>query len=70
MLSNWRALHTHIHSAFVFATTGYEASITNFSQITLATDNVFSDGAGTETPTVTGSTTAGYVASLTIGVSV
>jgi protocatechuate 3,4-dioxygenase beta subunit len=54
----------------VFATTGYEASITNLSQISLATDMVFSDGAETETPTVTGNVSDGYAASLTVGVSV
>jgi protocatechuate 3,4-dioxygenase beta subunit len=53
----------------VFATTGYEASITNLSQISLATDMVFSDGADTETPTVTGNVSDGYVAQLTVGVS-
>ena len=53
----------------VFATSGYEASITNLSQITLATDNVFSDGAGSETPTVTGNVSDGYVATLTVGVA-
>jgi hypothetical protein len=31
---------------------------------------VFSDGATLETPVVTGSAAAGYVASLTVGVSV
>jgi protocatechuate 3,4-dioxygenase beta subunit len=53
----------------VFATTGYEASVKTFAQITLASDNVFSDGASSETPSVTGNTTDGYVASLTVGVA-
>jgi protocatechuate 3,4-dioxygenase beta subunit len=48
----------------VFATTGYSQSVTNLGQISLATDMVFSDGATQETPTVTGSTADGYVASL------
>jgi len=52
----------------VYATTGYESSVRNLSQISLATDNVFSDGATTETPTVTGNVNAGYAASLTVGV--
>ncbi len=52
----------------VFATAGYENSVSNLSQISLSTDMVFSDGADSETPTVTGSTTDGYVASLTVGV--
>jgi protocatechuate 3,4-dioxygenase beta subunit len=53
----------------VFATTGYEASVNNYAMISLATDMVFSDGATTETPTVTGNTSDGYVASLTVGIS-
>jgi hypothetical protein len=38
--------------------------VTNLSQVSLVSDMVFSDGATQETPTVTGSTTAGYAASL------
>ena len=53
----------------VFATTGYEASVTSLTQISLATDNVFSDGASSETPTMTGNVSDGYVASLTVGVA-
>ena len=56
--------------AEVFATTGYEESVTNFSQTSLASDNVFSDGASTETPTISGSTSAGYTVALTVGVAV
>jgi hypothetical protein len=40
--------------------------VTNLSQVSLATDMVFSDGATQETPTVTGSTAAGYTASLNV----
>jgi protocatechuate 3,4-dioxygenase beta subunit len=54
--------------AEVYATTGYETSVANLSKITLATDNVFSDGASKETPTVTGNVNAGYAATLTVGV--
>jgi len=50
----------------VYATTGYSQSVTNLSQVSLATDMVFSDGATQETPTVTGSTSAGYVATLNV----
>ena len=53
----------------VFATTGYSASVTNFAQISLATDNVFSDGATLETPTVTGSVSAGFAISLEVGIA-
>jgi len=53
----------------VFATTGYSASVTNFAQISLATDNVFSDGATLETPTVSGSVSAGFAISLEVGIA-
>jgi protocatechuate 3,4-dioxygenase beta subunit len=49
---------------------GYSASVTNLNQVTLATDNVFSDGATLETPTVTGSLADGYVATLAVGIGV
>ncbi len=52
----------------VYATTGYEQSVKNLSQTSLSTDMVFRDGASLETPTVTGSVDAGYVASLTVPV--
>ena len=52
----------------VYATDGYSASVRNMAQTSLATDNVFRDGATLETPTVTGSVSAGYTAELTVGV--
>jgi protocatechuate 3,4-dioxygenase beta subunit len=53
----------------VYATPGYEQSITNLSQITLDSDMVFGDDdAARELATVTGNTTDGYVAVLTIAV--
>ena len=52
----------------VYATTGYAQSISNLSQVSLATDNVFSDGASLELATVTGNVTDGFVASLTVAV--
>ena len=50
--------------------TGYSASVTNFEQISFATDAVFSDGTTTEMSTVTGSVADGYVVSLQVGISV
>jgi protocatechuate 3,4-dioxygenase beta subunit len=55
-------------SAAVYATSGYEASVRNFAQVSLATDMVFSDGAELETPTVSGSVADGYVVALNVGV--
>ena len=52
----------------VYATSGYEASVTNLSQVSLATDNVFSDGSALELATITGSVAAGLTATLTVAV--
>jgi len=52
----------------VFATTGYEASIRNMRQTTLANDNVFRDGVTLQMATVTGSVANGYTATLIAGV--
>jgi len=50
--------------------TGYDASVNTFAQISLASDNVFSDdSAATQLATVTGSNSAGYAATLTVGIS-
>lgn len=43
-------------SKAVYATPGYEASESNLSQVTLASDNVFGDGYDLQLPEVTGST--------------
>jgi protocatechuate 3,4-dioxygenase beta subunit len=52
----------------VYATTGYEQSVTNLSRITLATDMVFSDGSALELATVTGDVASGMTATLTVAV--
>jgi protocatechuate 3,4-dioxygenase beta subunit len=52
----------------VFATDGYSQSVTNMKRVSLDSDNVFSDGATLETPTVTGSVSDGYVISLKVAV--
>jgi len=51
-----------------YATSGYQNSVTNLSQVSLATDNVFSDGAALELATITGSTASGFSASLTVAI--
>ena len=53
----------------VYATTGYSASVRNLSQISFATDNIFSDGYSLQLVTVTGNVTDGYVATLTVAVA-
>jgi protocatechuate 3,4-dioxygenase beta subunit len=55
-------------SAEVYATTGYEQSVENFAQTSLATDNVFSDGYSTQLGTVTGSIGSGLTVQLNVGV--
>ncbi|WP_442907557.1 intradiol ring-cleavage dioxygenase [Kineococcus sp. G2] len=53
----------------VYATSGYEQSVSNLANVTLASDNVFSDDSGaTQVPTVTGDVTSGYALTLTVGV--
>jgi len=53
----------------VFATSGYEASVANLSAISFSSDNVFRDGTELQLANVTGGVEAGYVATLTVGVS-
>ncbi len=50
----------------VYQEAGYSASITNLAGVSLATDNVFSDGASRQLATMTGDVTAGYTATLTV----
>jgi len=52
----------------VFATNGYSQSLKNLAQTPLKSDNVFSDGVSLQTPTMSGSTSAGYVANLLVAV--
>lgn len=55
----------------VYATAGYEQSVTNLGELTLATDNVFGDdSAALQLATVTGDTTSGYTVALTAAVDV
>ena len=44
----------------VYATTGYEQSVSNLSRVSLASDNVFSDGYDLQMPTVKGEPSSGY----------
>jgi protocatechuate 3,4-dioxygenase beta subunit len=53
----------------VYATSGYEQSVSNLSRVSLSTDMVFSDGVVNETPSMTGNASSGYVSSLVVGVT-
>jgi protocatechuate 3,4-dioxygenase beta subunit len=44
----------------VYATSGYEQSLSNMSRVSLKTDNVFRDGYDLQVPTVTGDPSNGY----------
>ena len=53
----------------VFADSRYSQSVRNYSQVSLATDNVFSDDRGaSQLPTISGDNSSGYIASLVVGV--
>jgi len=53
----------------VYATSGYEQSVSNLSQTSLTSDNVFSDDGGIhQLATMSGDAAGGYTAALTIGV--
>jgi protocatechuate 3,4-dioxygenase beta subunit len=52
----------------VYASDGYRQSVTALSKISLASDNVFSDGWSTELATLTGSVAGGYAATLDVAV--
>ncbi len=52
-----------------YATTGYEQSVRNLAQTSLASDNVFGDDGGIhQIASMSGSVSSGYTAALTIGV--
>ena len=53
----------------VYTATGYASSVQNLARIGYAGDNVFSDGTALQMATVSGDIVNGYVAELTVGVS-
>lgn len=53
----------------VYATSAYSASVRNMASISLASDNVFSDGYALQMGAVTGNLTDGYTVTLTVGVA-
>jgi protocatechuate 3,4-dioxygenase beta subunit len=52
----------------VYATAGYEQSVRNAAQITLASDGVFRDGSALELATTSGDAVSGLTATLTVAV--
>lgn len=53
----------------VYATEGYDASVDNMEETSLADDNVFGDGADSQLATVTGTVAGGLTAALTVPVA-
>jgi len=53
-------------SKLVYATSGYDQSVSNLSRVSLSTDNVFRDGWSLEMGTVSGTVADGLTVSLTV----
>ena len=53
----------------VYTAAGYASSVRNLARISYATDNVFSDGTALQMASMSGDMVNGYVATLTVGVS-
>lgn len=53
----------------VYTASGYSASVQNLARISYASDNVFSDGTALQMAAMSGDLVNGYVAELTVGVS-
>jgi protocatechuate 3,4-dioxygenase beta subunit len=64
------ALPEAVCDAVYADTSAYPSSAANLAHLSLATDNIFSDGYSTQLAVVTGSVSAGYVAALQVGISV
>jgi protocatechuate 3,4-dioxygenase beta subunit len=64
------AFPTDICSEVYDSAGGYSASVSNLAAISFSTDNVFSDGVTSQLAAVSGSVSAGYTATLTVGISV
>ncbi|PZU10725.1 intradiol ring-cleavage dioxygenase [Sphingomonas sp.] len=73
VLTSQLALPSATCSTVYNGATGYSSSITNFSRVTLSSDNVFGDNTAAQlaqqTPSMTGSVSAGYVATAVIGIA-
>ena len=74
ILTSQMALPRDICSAVYNGATGYSSSVTNLAQITTASDGVFGDNTAAQiaiqTPSLSGSVSAGYTGTLQIGVPV
>jgi hypothetical protein len=62
-------VHFEVFAGLAQATSGYSASLPNLNSISLARDDVLSDGSSLQLASVSGDTTAGYVATLSVGIA-
>ena len=73
LLTTQLAMPSAVCNAVYPNVTGYSASVTNFAAVSLSSDNVFGDNTAAQnaamTPTMTGNTTDGYTASVTVGLA-
>lgn len=73
VLTSQLAVPADVCNAVFNGVSGYRQSITNFAQVSLATDNVFGDNTAAQiaamTLAMTGSVAAGYTATATIGLA-
>lgn len=70
LLTSQMAFPTDVCETVYDTASGYSASVTNLAQISFASDNVFSDGHDTQMLSITGDVSSGYVATITVGMSV
>lgn len=72
VLISQMALPSDICTAVYKNVAGYSQSVTNFSQVSTSTDNVFSDNTAAQiaqqTPSLSGDTTNGFTGTITIGI--
>ncbi|HET7791911.1 MAG TPA: intradiol ring-cleavage dioxygenase [Rhizobacter sp.] len=54
----------------VYASSGYTTSASNYARMSFASDGIFSDGVTLQMSSVTGSVADGYLATLTVGISI
>ena len=74
VLTSQFAFPTEICREVYASVAGYEASVSNFERISIASDNVFRDNSDEQitmmTPMLTGNTTDGYSADVTVAIAV
>ncbi|HEY5761212.1 MAG TPA: hypothetical protein VIU34_35560 [Steroidobacter sp.] len=72
ILTSQLALPRDVCSTVYSGASGYSASVTNLSRVTIASDGIFGDNSAAQmavmTPTMSGSVADGYTGTLTIGV--